>query len=295
MNSNRENRESERGDGNTRIIASPSENTFIEDLESKSTSSIGNKKQDTQSRYWCFTWNNYTEIETLQQILNAECTWYIFQEETGENGTPHLQGTVYLQKTQRLTSLKKLCPAIHWEKTRSVKASIEYCTKYQSRTGKVYSKGIDIPRQPKCPEVYGWQLQVLEILKDEPDNRTIHWFYDEYGGVGKSALTKYLYLKHNAVVVSGKANDMFHMLSKAKDIKVVVIDIPRSANGFISYGGIEAIKNGIVFSGKYDSTTLCFDTPHVICFANEPPDTTKFSEDRWHIVNIRYLMKTLAN
>ena len=86
--------------------------------------------QDTQYKYWCFTWNNYEveTIETIETILQGECKWYIFQEETGEKGeTPHLQGIIYLKEKQRLSQLKVWCKQIHWEQTKSVKASIAYC------------------------------------------------------------------------------------------------------------------------------------------------------------------------
>lgn len=33
------------------------------------------------------------EMWRRETVLKYICTWYIFQEETGENGTKHLQGT----------------------------------------------------------------------------------------------------------------------------------------------------------------------------------------------------------
>ena len=54
---------------------------------------------------------------------------------------------------------------------------------------------------------------------------------------------------------------------------------------------IESIKNGLVFSGKYEGAQLIFNRPHVICFSNSLPDTTMMSADRWKIVNIRELVE----
>jgi len=49
---------------------------------------------------------------------------------------------------------------------------------------------------------------------------------------------------------------------------------------------LESIKNGLFFSGKYESTQVVMNSPHLIIFANEPPDKSKMSADRWHIVRI---------
>lgn len=246
-------------------------------------------KRETQHKYWCFTYNNPEgAVERLEQILKTEVTWYVFQEETGDSGTPHYQGTLCLQQRQRRSQLSKLEPAIHWEPTRSVKASIAYCSKEESRTGAIFSYGIDLPEvreQITCVEPRGWQLDVLALLDQPPQPRTIHWFWEPTGGVGKSELTKWLVVKKACQVVSGKSADIFHALSKVKPSKIqtVIVDIPRVAQDFVNYGAIEAVKNGLLFSGKYDSTTVVFNVPRVICFANTEPDRSKMSADRWDI------------
>lgn len=246
-------------------------------------------KQNLQYNYWFFTLNNYKieQIEQIEQIFKHECKWYIFQEETGEEGTPHLQGTMCLKIKQRMTQLKHIEPSIHWEPTKSVKASIEYCTKYETRSGKIYSHGIDIPKPIKLNEPYGWQLDVLHIIESEPDERTIHWFWEPNGGVGKTQLCKYLVVKHDALMLTGKSNDMYHMIANNPNKRtLILIDVPRSTQDYINYGAIEQIKNGLIFSGKYESCQLVFNCPHVIVFANEPPDTSKMSRDRWNIREI---------
>lgn len=254
------------------------------------TASCTKKKQGKMSLYWCFTYNNYEidQIDLIVQVLKHECDWYVFQEELGEQGTKHLQGTLKLKKRKRLTGMKKLINnKIHFEITRSCKSSIVYCSKLETRNGEIYTHNIDIPEEIKVCEPYGWQLQVLDIIKTEPDNRTIWWFWEPIGNIGKSELCKYLVVKHNAVMCSGKKADMFHILTKTKNKKLIIIDIPRSQDAkFISYGGIEQIKNGLIFSGKYDSCQLVFNSPHVIIFANEPPKRENMSGDRWKVVQI---------
>ena len=49
---------------------------------------------------------------------------------------------------------------------------------------------------------------------------------------------------------------------------------------------MESIKNGRVFSAKYESKMKVFDPPHVICFANFEPKREAMSADRWAIVDL---------
>lgn len=246
------------------------------------------KKQVNQSLYYCFTFNNYTEedIEKIETILKHESDWYLFQEEKGDNGTIHLQGTLKLKKKQRITELKKWNPKIHWESTKSISASLSYCQKKSSRYGRVFSKGVEIEEEIEIEEPYGWQLEIIDILKNKPDKRKIYWYWEPNGNMGKTTLCKYLVVKEGALILSGKSTDMFHALSKSKNKKLIIIDCPRSMTDYLNYGAIEQIKNGLVFSGKYEGCQLVFNTPHIIIFSNEEPDTSKMSNDRWVIKKI---------
>lgn len=256
------------------------------DALGNTNTSASKSKQSIQYTYWCFTYNNYEQVEQIEQIFKHECKWYIFQEEIGKEGTPHLQGTICLKSKARLTELKRIDPKIHWEPTKYIKASICYSSKQETSTGKIYSYGIDIPETPEYDEPYGWQLQVIQLLENKPDKRTIHWFWEPKGGVGKTALCRYLVIKYNATILCGKSSDMFHALSKTKHKKVIIIDVPRSTQDFINYGAIEQIKNGLIFSGKYEGCQMIFNHPHVIVFANIPPDVDKMSFDRWNVIRI---------
>lgn len=244
-------------------------------------------KQTIQRLYWSFTYNNYERIEILETTFKRMCDWYVFQEEIGESGTPHLQGTLCLKKKARLSELKCINLKIHWEPTKCVKSSIAYCTKKETAQGKIYYHNVDIPEELEIDEPYGWQTQVLEIISTKPDKRTIHWFWEPTGGIGKTTLCKYLVVKHNALMLTGKSNDMYHMIAKYPEKrKLFVIDIPRSSSDYINYGAIEQIKNGLIFSGKYEGNQLVFNCPHVIVFANEPPNIHQMSIDRWNITRL---------
>jgi hypothetical protein len=46
---------------------------------------------------------------------------------------------------------------------------------------------------------------------------------------------------------------------------------------------LEELKNGYVFSPKYESKNKSFPTPHVVVLMNETPDRSKLSADRYSI------------
>lgn len=241
------------------------------------------KKQDLQKCYWFFTLNNYDleDIERLETILKCECDWYIFQEEQGEMGNIHLQGTIKLKVKQRLTQLKVFNQKIHWETTKCVKSSIAYCTKQETRYGKQYVYNIEVPEEIDIIDkidFYPWQTTLLDILLTKPHKRNIYWYYGAQG-CGKTSFIKYCVVKLGAVLLSGKAADMKNSIIMYKKTKGKLPRIILSNIGFdidletISYSGYEDIKDMCFYSGKYEGGSVCGNNPHLVIFANGKPTT----------------------
>lgn len=137
-----------------------------------------------------------------------------------------------------------------------------------------------------------WQAQLLEVLGEEPDDRTIYWVTDGQGGAGKSRLTRHLVMNYDALILSGKVADMQHVFYKAftsGDIpKVVIFDVTRASADYSDhlYTMAEQIKNGLFCSGKYDGGMCVFDPPHVVFFSNSTWNRDKLSHDRVHEINL---------
>lgn len=92
-------------------------------------------------RFWCFTWNNYDGI-VVPEDFGKWFRYVIYQEEVGENGTPHLQGYIEFKRQMRLSALKKMLPTAHWEPRRGTQEeAITYCTKVETRVAGPYEMG----------------------------------------------------------------------------------------------------------------------------------------------------------
>ena len=264
--------------------------------KNSSNSSMKNLTGNTSSQispalHWCFTLNNYTMKDVEDISSNSSIKSYIFQEEEGEEKTPHLQGYVCFKKKLRPKGL--FTDRIHWEKCRNVKASIAYCQKGEGRIGEVYhSPDIRIIKPLKLitPDKW-WQAHILTLIDGEPSDRDIYWFWEPDGGMGKSAFCKYLCVKHHGLILSGKASDMKYGIIKYIEKhgvypELVIFDVPRSSLEFISYQGMEEVKNGLFFSSKYESDMVIGNPPHLLVFANSEPDYCKLSEDRWQVCRL---------
>lgn len=245
------------------------------------------------SKYWFFTYNNYTEekLEILETFLKKN-TKYVFQKEIGECGTPHLQGGFICDT--KIRPIEKIgIKEIHFEKQKgSWKDVVQYCTKEDTREkGTKPYTNIPLPRKDTRFNNWinkPWQQYVENIIKTEPDDRTVYWFYDINGGIGKSSFCKYLIQKYNDVlcVSSTKSADILTAVNDT--VKTFIIDIPRVAGDFCPFNAIEQIKNGMITNGKLlaEAKIITFAPPHVIIFANKKPDPFKLSIDRWVIKDL---------
>jgi len=244
-------------------------------------------------------------VEEAERKLGA-CAQYVFGEERGEQGTPHLQGAVRFGKKQRFTAVKKLFgDQLHWSKMRDNWAiNVAYCTKeWGGDWSKIHGNIPEASRWKPWEQAvmdtvyknvvwYDWQQDVIDIVAGKPDPRAIWWFHEPDGATGKSFLMKWLWLNHRCIVGGGKNTDVFHQVAKFFEAnpktwpKLILLDIPRSSQQWCNYGAIEHLKNGFVNSGKYEGGVFAWPWPHVVVFSNELPNEGAMSSDRWKVVRV---------
>lgn len=260
---------------------------------SNSSKQSGNTKQIAPSKNWCFTLNNYNS-DDIQAFTTSESSIvpkYVFQEEIGENGTPHLQGYLQFATKKRPKSIFEN-KTIHWEKTRNVKKSIEYCQKEDTRNGEIYYRGIQPPYKIKIRNWAPWMTHMHSIINGEPSERKIYWIWENMGNRGKTVFCKWVYQNcDRAITLSGKAHDMKNAIVQYVEKnnmypKTIIINVPRHGKDYFSYSGVEVIKDMFFYSGKYEGGMVCGPNPHVIVTANSEPEIEMMSKDRWKIINI---------
>jgi len=141
----------------------------------------------------------------------------------------------------------------------------------------------DVPAHALRP----WQQVLNHDLNLPPDDRTITFVVDLVGNTGKSWFSHYYCTLHDnaQVLLPGKKVDMAYALDPS--IRVLFIDAPRSKQGeYIQYDFLEDVKNGYVFSPKYESRVKQLKSVHVVVMMNELPDMNKLSADRYDVRRI---------
>ncbi len=127
----------------------------------------------------CFTLNNPTEAERIwwrAALTNGEdsVTYLVLQEETGENGTVHLQGYVELADRKRLTWLRRhLSARAHWERRRGTQLqAIAYCQKAESRVEGGLAGDWGEPRV-----IYSYTGILNNVINLGQGDQTRHWAF----------------------------------------------------------------------------------------------------------------------
>lgn len=245
------------------------------------------RKQISPAIRWTFTLNNYNleEEGDIRSIVPRVCRYAIIGQEVGESNTPHLQGYVEFKNKLRPMSVFHN-KRFHWEKAKgNKKQNIDYCSK--EKVWLIHPEPVQVITKD---QLYDWQKQVIEEIKEDADDRKIIWICSELGGVGKTTFQKYLVVKEDFIILGGKSADIKHAISEyhkinGKTPERICINIPRCHDSH-NYDGFEQIKDMLFYSGKYEGGMVCGKSPHLYIFANAEPEIYKMSEDRWIIRRI---------
>lgn len=252
------------------------------------------KKQPSRKTYYAFTLYNYDKVgfeDSLIVYLKTISKRFIYGKEICPTSQrKHLQGFIHLKKPMRITEIK-IAGNPHLESCiAGEESNIKYCSKDGNIVSYGFPKPIDI-----ISELYPWQKDIEDIILSTPNNRKVYWFWDSVGNIGKSAFVKYCIVKHKVLFCDGgKKSDIINLLfnNNMDECNCIIWDIPRSTGGKVSYSAIESIKNGFICNTKYETGVKVFNSPHVIVFANYPPENLdELSKDRWDITELCWNVK----
>lgn len=260
-------------------------------------------EKGNEMKHWFFTFNNYTdeEMNDCAKKFNEICEKFVFQEEIGEVcKTKHLQGTITLKRKMRWSEFK-LSKKIKWMKPIKLKACYDYCCKEKTRNGKIFCLNFQIPKtfriRKSIDKLWDWQEKLTNyLLNNEPDDRTINWYYSTEGKLGKTTIIRH-FLKIEpectTFILDGNIDNLRNIIfnfmydektqEQIRDLKYLFINIPRNNGNKMSYTLLEQLKDGLLQNNKYH--TGCKEIPelHITVFSNEPPEIEKLSDDRWNI------------
>lgn len=235
---------------------------------------------------WFFTipYEEYSASQ-LSQNLKGFSKEFLFSGEIGASGYKHWQGCFSLRQKEYFSTVKNLFSQnTHLEPCKNWIKSKTYCKKEETHIEGPYDEKYEFVDLPD--KLYAWQQEVVDLCTVKPDNRTIFWYWDAEGCKGKTTLCKILAVKMGASIIgNGAMKDIAFSIGEAP--KIVAMNITRTNEGRVNYGAIEAVKDGLVFSSKYESKMKIFNCPHVFVFANFEPNYSSMSQDRWVVVEVK--------
>jgi hypothetical protein len=300
----------------------------------------------SRAKNWTITINNHGEEDfiRLRKLFDdhgeaSGARYLIFQQEVGEQGTPHIQGFISFKSQLRLAAVKKMVgDRAHLEVARgSPLKNREYCSKSKSavegtmeefgelpgperkrtdldefkeavRGGLKRSEALELhsevmAKYPRFAREYmdlykavdpveehalrPWQSHLEERLNTPPGDREIIFVVDKPGNAGKSWFAKRWCQQHpgtSQYMEPGKKADMAYNLSE--ETTHLFLNVTRQQVEHLQYSFLEACKDSLVFSPKYESGMKYLKKMHVVVMMNQEPDMAMLSEDRYYIVDV---------
>lgn len=249
-----------------------------------------------QAIKYFLTYHTKDFVEAFEQIkegLVPLCKKYVFGEEYGKSGvTPHIQGAFILDSKMRADTINKavfngsasLMKLKNWDR------AFKYCCK----EGNNIISSERIPKPLKIiTDLRPWQKHVFELVKEEPDDRSIIWVVGNKN-TGKTQFSKYLvYHKHALGPLDGGKKHILSVVAQNIDEQCFIMYLTADESIYQKHSFfdcLEKIKDGFFMThfGTDHTHPVIMNSPHILVCANEPPDFDKTNMDvnRFKIIYI---------
>ncbi|AXQ66326.1 MAG: putative viral replication protein [Cressdnaviricota sp.] len=151
---------------------------------------------------------------------------------------------------------------------------------------KEYLEVTEPPIEIEAHPLNAWQEDLNQMLNREPSKRIVNFVVDPIGNKGKTWFAQYYCSLHDNAqyLESGKRSDLTHALRT--DIRVLFVNCCKSKLEFLDYSFLEAVKDQMVFSPKYESSMKRLPPCHLVVMCNEMPNRLAMSDDRYNIIEI---------
>lgn len=233
------------------------------------------------------------QVEQFEQVFNRIeknvipiCDLYIFGEEYGEDGvTPHIEFafTIKNGKRMRRSAIKKLFEkeGMFLDKMRGTIEQQSYCKKegHKVLTNIKFAKPLKIIKN-----LYPYQQDIVDMIKEEPNDRDIIWIYGHYN-IGKTQISKYLdYHKLAKGPLDGDKRHILSVIAQHQNENCWIIYLTADESKYQKnsfFDIIEKVKDGFFMThfGTKLTDTVNMNSPHILIFANERPDFSRTMMD----------------
>lgn len=213
---------------------------------------------------------------------------YCSKEQTGQAGTLEEFGSIPERKQGKRNDLEEIIDTIkggEFDLKRLRDEHPDVCAKYPRFVRELIGDHKPLP-EIEDHELHIWQRDLERTLSAPPNDREIIFVVDELGNQGKTWFAKHYCKKHKDAqyMEPGKKADMAYALETTK--RVLFVNVTRQQVEHMQYSFYESVKDGLVFSPKYESGMKYLDKMHVVILMNQQPDMTLLSNDRYNIINL---------
>lgn len=147
--------------------------------------------------------------------------------------------------------------------------------------------GDHTPRPEVEPQpLYEWQQDLYDYLKLPPSDREIIFVVDKTGNRGKTWFAKYYCQLHENAQFMEPSKKADMAMALQDDLRVLFVNVTRQQQDHFQYSFFEALKDGMVFSPKYESRMRYFKPVHIVVMMNQEPDMKLLSADRYKLVEL---------
>lgn len=192
-------------------------------------------------RSWCFTENNYEGLPDMPSLA----TYLVYQEEVGEEFTPHLQGFVHYSQPRSLAQMRLDFPGSHLSPARDVAGSIAYCQKEEGRLGGPYLFG--------TPPGQGVRTDLMNVKRSIDEGASDEKLWEEHFSNMvryNKGINMYKSIKHNSIQRTWKTRTLL-ICGPAGKQKSTLASLLAPYLGSSVYYVPESKASGIYFDG-YD-------------------------------------------
>jgi len=229
--------------------------------------------------------------KTLKELKGCK---YIFSGEKGVSSDKlHAQGFISFDKDKKSSRVQSKLQTVlgHVVPAHDIEALRKYvrktdethiCGPYSNYQSDNDYTGEDLPKT--------WtkvQEEMKRIILSDTSDRSVTWFWDPMSHMGKTKLAKWFVLNHDAMLIGySDAENLKFAICKSKP-KLIIVNLawskPSKVGNADLYSVCEGAKDGVLFSGKYDSKSCIWNGSKVVVFANIYPSGSSMGAKRFDI------------